>query len=88
MGCVVERRILTINGTRINYIKVKDKLYTVSKISFYDFTVSAEETNLTIDEVPQSEVFDITDFKDFHVRLHNWSGNVVDLLEYIGRKGQ
>lgn len=60
-----------------------NKLYAVSKISFYNFTVSANETDMTIDDVPQSEVFEITDFKDFHVRLHNWSGNVVDLMEYI-----
>lgn len=67
------RRISAINETKIKYIKIADdsKLYSVEKISFYDFTVSAKETDLTICDVPPEEVFDITDFKDFKVTLRN-----------------
>lgn len=79
------RRILKINETRIKYIKIADdsKLYSVEKISFYDFTVVAKETDLTVDDVPEKDVFDITDLKEFKVTLRNWHGNVVDFMEYV-----
>ena len=74
---------MKINETRIKYIRVADKLYEIEKISFYYFTVSANETDKTIDDVPDEEVFDLTDFKEFHIKLHNWHGNVVDFAEYV-----
>lgn len=33
--------------------------------------------------MPLEEVFDITDFKEFHIKLRNWQGNVVDFKEYV-----
>lgn len=77
------RRISKINDTKIKYIKVVDKLYEVEKISFYNFTVTAKETEKKIDDVPANEIFDITDFPEFLVTLHNWQGNVVDFVEYV-----
>lgn len=71
------------NDTKIKYIKVLDRLYKVEKISFFTFTVEAKETELTIDDVPEQEVFDLSNFEEFKVRLHNWSGNVIDLMEYM-----
>lgn len=58
-------------------------MYSVETISFYDFTVSAMETDKTISDVPEEEVFDITDFKDFRIKLLNWHGNIVDFESYI-----
>ena len=55
----------------------------MEKISFYDFTVVAKETDLTVDDVPEKEVFDLTDLKEFKVTLRNWHGNVVDFAEYV-----
>lgn len=60
-----------------------DKLYEVEKISFYDFSVQAKETDKTILDVPAEEVFDLTDLKEFKVKLRNWHGNVVDFMEYM-----
>ena len=76
---------MKINETRIKYIKIADdsKLYLVDKISFYDFTVIAKETDLTVDNVLAEEVFDITDFRDFKVKLQNWHGNVVNFADYV-----
>ena len=76
---------MKINETRIKYIKIADdsKLYSVEKISFYDFTVVAKETDMTISDVPEKEVFDITDLKEFKVTLRNWHGNVVDFVNYV-----
>lgn len=60
-----------------------DKIYEVEKISFFDFSVQAKETGKTILDVPAEEVFDLTDFKDFKVKLRNWHGNVVDFKKYV-----
>ena len=38
---------------------------------------------MTISDVPEKEVFDITDLKEFKVTLRNWHGNVVDFIEYV-----
>ena len=73
MKNVKARRTWTINITKIKYIKIgeKNKLYEVGKISFYDFTVTAFNTDLKIGDVPEEEIFDISLFKDFRVELKN-----------------
>lgn len=75
--------MILVNTTKIKYIKVLDKMYEVQDISFYDFSVTAAETELQITDVPAQEIFDISDFKEFHVTLRNWHGNVVDFIEYV-----
>lgn len=77
------RRTSAINDTRIKYILVCGKLYEVEQINFFDFNVQAKETDKTISDVPEKEVFDITDLKEFKVTLRNWHGNVVDFMEYV-----
>lgn len=77
------RRISAIIDTKIKYIKVANKIYEVEKISFFNFTVQAKETDKTISDVPAEEVFDLTDFKEFKVTLRNWQGNIVDFMEYV-----
>ena len=70
------------NDTRIKYIRVWDKIYEVEKISFFTFEVSAKETDLTLADIPAEQVFDISHFKEFHVKLRNWHGNVTSLIDY------
>lgn len=77
------RRSSTINDTKIKFIKVVDKLYEVERISFYDFLVEAKETDLTVDDAPEEEVFDFNYFKEFKIKLRNCHGNIVDLAEYV-----
>lgn len=77
------RRTSAINDTRIKYILVCGKLYEVEQIDFFDFNVQAKETDKTISDVPTEEVFDLTDFKEFHVTLRNWHGNLVDFKKYV-----
>ena len=72
-----------INNTKIKYIKIGDinKIYEVEKISFYDFSIKAIETDLKIDDVPQEEVFDISEFGEFAVTLKNKGvGNIVEFV--------
>jgi hypothetical protein len=75
--------VRTINDTKIKYIKILGKLYSVKKISFYDFSVSADETDLTIEDVSESEVFSLDDFPEFKIKLHNWHGNVLEFQKYV-----
>lgn len=77
------RRISAINETKIKYILICGKLYEVERISFFDFSVQAKETDKTIPDVPAEEVFDLTDFKEFHITLRNWHGNLVDFKKYV-----
>ena len=56
------RRITTINDTKIKFIRICDSIYAVDKISFFNFSVEAHHTDLTLADVPEEEVFDITDF--------------------------
>lgn len=76
-------RTQMINDTKIKYIKIDDvdKLYQVEKISFYDFSIKAVETDLKIGDVPEEEIFDISDFKEFRVTLKNTS--VSKIVEFM-----
>ena len=62
------------NISKIKFVSVGSKLYEVEKISFYDFSVEARETELNIDDVSKDEIFDISDMKDFKVLLINKGG--------------
>lgn len=64
-----------------------DKLYRVIEISFFTLSVTATETDLTLADVPQEEVFDLTELKEFKVTLNNWAGKVIDMVEYVNRRG-
>ena len=55
----------------------------MEKISFYDFTVQAKETDLSVGDVPAEEIFDITDFRDFKVTLRNGCENVVNFADFV-----
>ena len=80
-------RTQTINNTKIKYIKINnsDRLYRVEKISFYDFSIKALETDLKLCDVPEEEVFDISDLKEFRVTLKN--KGVGKIVEFVKVKG-
>lgn len=65
---------------------MQDKLYKVFHISFYYMSIKADETDLTSADVPDEEVFDVQDFKDFRIALMNKTGNQV--AEIIGFDSQ
>lgn len=60
-----------------------DKLYKVTDIDFSNLTLSASECDMQISDVPDGKLFKVEDFKEFHVKLHNWHGNIVDFVEYV-----
>lgn len=80
------RRIQAINDTKIKYISVADtKIYKVTNIDFCNLTIEAKQTDLNIDDVDESELWDISYFEDFRVRLVNCSGKteIVDMAEWL-----
>lgn len=75
------------NISKIQYLSISDKLYKVTNIDFLHFSLEAREIDLSIDDVPEDELWDISELEEFHVRLVN-SGSradVIDMAEW--RKG-
>lgn len=73
-----------LNNTKIKYLLVADsKLYKVTDIDFSNLTLSASECDMQISDVPTEEIFRLEDFKEFHVKLHNWHGNVVNFADFL-----
>lgn len=70
----------------MKYISVNkaNKLYEITRISFFYMTVEAVETNLTIDDVPESEVWNIWEFEHYKVKLINNSGKaeIIDFEDW------
>lgn len=83
------RGIWEINNTKIKYLKILDKLYKVTDLSFFYMSVEAKETDLLPATVPEDEVWDYEFFKGYKVKLINKSGGaeIVDFEEWKSRKG-
>ena len=76
--------IITDSITQIKYIKVVDKLYRVTDISFTDMSIHAVETT-SATPVPQNVIFDLDDLKEFKIKLIN-NGGMADIVDFIVRK--
>lgn len=79
------RRNQAINNTKIKYISVLDKVYEVISIQWLHSYLEARETDLSINDVPESELWDISYFEDFRVRLVNRKGEakIIDMAEWL-----
>jgi len=66
---------------------VVSKIYEVTSINWLHSCIEAKETDLSIGDVPESELWDIAEFEDFHVRLVNGNGvaKVIDFWEWVKR---
>jgi len=67
----------------MKYISVNktSKIYEITKISFFYMTVEAVETDLTVDDVPESEVWDIGEFRHYKVKLIN-NGGQAEIIDF------
>ena len=82
------RRIQAINDTKIKYLLIADtKIYEVISINWLHSYLEAKETDLNIGDVPESELWDISYFEDFRVRLVNRKGEakIIDMEEWLER---
>ena len=76
-----------MNNTNIKYIKISDKIYQITDISFFYMSVEATETNLALVDLPEDEVFDFEFFKNYKVKLVNNAGNakIIDFAAWKSR---
>lgn len=65
-----ERRA-AINITKIKCIKVIHKVYNVTDISFSDMTIEAVETDASIADIPDNEMFNVAELSEFRITLVN-----------------
>ncbi len=82
------RIYLDENISKIKYLLVADsKIYKVKDIDFRNLTIEASETNLTIADVPEDELFPVEMFGEFKVRLINGDGKarVIDFVKWVKR---
>lgn len=63
-------------------MQVEDKLYEVTKISFFSMTIEAIKTNLAVDDVCEDEVWGIGEFKNYKVKLVNGSGGKAEIVDF------
>lgn len=73
-----------MRNDKINYIQVENKIYRVTELSFYYMSLTAEETGLSIEDVPEDELFDVMIFKDMKITLMNSKGqaSIIELAEW------
>lgn len=67
-------RTQAVNNTKIKYLSVSvadTKIYKVTDIDFKNLAIEATETDLSIVDVPENEVFPVEEFGEFRVRMCN-----------------
>ena len=70
--------------TKIKYIKINDKLYEVTDISFYYMTIRAVELSQAAARPEENEIFDVSDFKEFKISLVN-NGGQGEIIDFTGK---
>lgn len=71
--------------SKIKYLQVLNKVYQVIYISFFYMKIAAVETDLSADDVPADELFDLMLFKDYEVKLVN-NGGQAKIIDLQARK--
>jgi len=66
------------------------KVYEVTSIQLLHFCLEAKETDLNVDDIDESQLWDISFFEDFKIRLVNRRGKaeIVDMGEWMERNGK
>ena len=73
------------NISKIQYLSATGtKIYKVTDIDFHNLIIEATETDLSIADVPESEVFPIEEFGEFRIRLINGGVVVVPSVHLDG----
>ena len=77
-----------MNTTKIKYLHVADRIYEVTRVSFFYMLIEAVETNLSLSDVPEDELWDLDHFKTYTVKLINNGGQaeIVDFSAWKSKK--
>lgn len=69
----------------MKYLSVENRIYEITRISFFYMSIEAAQTNLTMNDVPENETWDISEFKNYKVKLINNGGQaeVIDFKEWL-----
>lgn len=78
------------NNTKIKYLKVNQKIYSINRISFFYMSIEAVETELSADDVPENEIWDIGDFRNYKVKLINNNGatEIINIEKWKTQNGR
>lgn len=75
------RRIPAINDTKIQYISAGNtKIYKVTDIDFCNLNIKAIQADLSTVDISENELWDISDFEEFHIRLIN-KKDEIDIID-------
>lgn len=69
-------REYTKNITKIKYISIGEKVYKVTDISVAELHIEAAETELSIDEISDNELWEIRELEQYKIKLINHQKNI------------
>lgn len=78
------------NITKIKYIRILDKVYTVTDITMSDMTITAVEQEIALCDVPGDEVFDFLELDEFQIKFYTQrqSAQIINLAEWKQNKAK
>ena len=78
------------NITKIKYIRILDKVYTVTDISMSDMTITAMEQEIALCDVPGDEVFDFLELDEFQIKIcsRRQPAQIINLAEWKQNKAK
>lgn len=77
------------NNTKIKYLKLPgNKIYKITDISFLHATIRAVESPPSAASIPEYEVWDVEEFKNYKITLINNGGRaeIVDFNAFLSQK--
>lgn len=69
----------------MQFLQLMDKkIYRIAGISFFHMTIDAVETNVPAADIPEDELWNIQDFKNYRIKLINNGGQaeIIDFEEW------
>ena len=75
------------NNTKIKYLRVDDKIYEITDLSFFYMSITAVETSLPAASFPEEEIWDLNFFEDYKIKLIN-NGGQAKIINFFDHKSK